>query len=175
MKKKYNFKKLSEENKKKIIKNLLNNIGLKVDIKRTGDVNFRMDAVSEFQEKRLIFEFEFGNDVVELPRKLIEDFAVMYNRYEISKSSIILISVLNKLPSIRSDYYNIIEDIHNVLNIQIYTISIDLLELFGSNNIKFQNLNLNDFVINTKKKYLKISETLKTKLKNLEGIVKPLK
>ena len=94
--------------------------------------------------------------------------------YEISKSSIILISVLNKLPSIRSDYYNIIEDIHNVLNIQIYTISIDLLELFGSNNIKFQNLNLNDFVINTKKIFKNI-RNLKNKIKNLEGIVKPLK
>ena len=59
----------------------------------------RIDSIGKIGNMTVLISIEFGNDMVSLPRKLLEGFAIMHNRYKIDKNKIILISVIQKLPN----------------------------------------------------------------------------
>ena len=147
MTKKNNLYNSSDKEKLVIINKLLYNFGIENKLRRTGDVNMRLDSIGKIDNKTALISIEFGNDAVSLPRKLLEAYAITHNRYKINKDKIILISIIYKLPNKRSDFYQVIDDILNVLKIKIYTLPINELSKLVKNKKKVTDFKLNDFFI----------------------------
>lgn len=147
---KKNFKKLNDRKRLEIVKDLLDKFGIKTSLKRIGDINMRIDAQGKFNQNKIIFSIEFGNDSLSIPRKLLEGFAVTHNRYKISKKKLIPIAILSTLPNKRSEYYRVIDDINKVLKIKIFTLPLDVLEKFVSYKNKFNNQILEKLYISEK-------------------------
>ncbi len=141
------FQNFSDKKRLVLINKLLNNFGIKNKLRRIGDVNMRIDSIGKINNMTALISIEFGNDAVSLPRKLLEGYAIMHNRYKISKDKIILISIIHKLPNKRSDFYQVIDDVLKVLKIKIYTLPIDELSKLIKNKKKFTDFDLNDFFI----------------------------
>ena len=90
----------------RFIRNLLIECGIKCRIRRPGDTNVRMDGVLATAEGRLgVLEIELGNAVLESPRELLEDVAVLHGRYGIEVASIDPVSIITSLPNARSEYF----------------------------------------------------------------------
>lgn len=147
---KKNFKKLNDRKRLEIVKDLLDKFGIKTSLKRIGDINMRIDAQGKFNQNKIIFSIEFGNDSLSIPRKLLEGFAVTHNRYKINKKKLIPIAILSTLPNKRSEYYRVIDDINKVLKIKIFTLPLDVLEKLVSYKNKFSNQILEKLYISEK-------------------------
>ena len=75
------IKNLNDGEKLKFVKNLLESFGIKTKLKRTGDVNMRIDAIGQLpKNKTAIFSIEFGNDSLSLPRNILENFAILLSK-----------------------------------------------------------------------------------------------
>jgi hypothetical protein len=143
--------KLTDKQKLEFVKKQISFIGCDINLKRIGDNNMRIDATSNFDKnKKAIFSIEFGNDHVSVPRKILEDFAVLHNRYNIIKENIVPFSILQNLPNKRSEYYQIIDDIKNVTNISIYTLTLEAIENIKIKRKTIYDFNLNEFFISKK-------------------------
>jgi ferredoxin len=147
-----------------LTRNLLIENGLRTIIRRKGDNIIRFDGISQGDGKLFILEIEFAKDVLEAPRAILDDLAIVYDKLGISRNEFNPIIVLNELPNKRAEYWRVIDDIYNVLGIHIDTITIGgLLILLWSNldkNFNFgrmmdyenqtlrkffmQNININD-------------------------------
>lgn len=143
-----NNKKMNDKDKLLFIRDLLNAIDIKTKIKRIGDVNMRIDALGKLPDgKTAIFSIEFGNDALEVPRKILEDYAIMHNRYNIKKKDIVTFSILNLLPSKRSEYYKVLDDIKKITQIEIYTLPINFLIQMVQREETINDYNYKDFYI----------------------------
>ena len=110
-----------------ISRNLLNECGIQTILSRKGDVNLRMDAVIFNNDKRGICEIEFNNDVLSCPRCILDDLAVLCSRYDYDLNETLALVVALGLPNNRTDYWRVVKDINDVLNVQIQTTSIGML------------------------------------------------
>ena len=146
------FNSLSDKKKLIYVNKLLHNFGIENELKRIGDVNMRIDSIGKVGNMTVLISIEFGNDMVSLPRKLLEGFAIMHNRYKVDKDKIVLISVIQKLPNKRSDFYQVIDDILKILKIKIYTLPINEITKLLKMNKKFSDYNLENFFISRKSK-----------------------
>ena len=112
----------------RFIRNLLIECGLMCRIRRPGDTNIRMDGILATAEGRLgVLEIEMGNAVLESPRELLEDVAVLHGRYGIAVESIDPVSVVLRLPNARSEYFRVISDIERVLGLRCRTVTVGAL------------------------------------------------
>jgi hypothetical protein len=110
------------------IRNTMHELGVRCGIRRRGDTNIRIDAVASFSDgKFAAIEIEFTNAVVESPRALLEDVAVMHSRYGLDVHRIYPISIVGVLPNARSDYYRVIDDIRDVLELECRTFTLPAL------------------------------------------------
>jgi NAD-dependent dihydropyrimidine dehydrogenase PreA subunit len=107
-------------------RNLLICLGLRAQSGVTGDTNMRVDLLFESEEVAGISEVEF-NAPVESPRDILDGFAVVSNRYDHSRSTLMSLILLDEFPNHRSDFYGMIDDIKNVLEVQIKVASITTL------------------------------------------------
>ncbi len=105
-------------------RNLLIECGIKTAITRTGDNNLRMDGIIQSNDDLGVLEIEFGQDILSSPRNLLDDIAVICSRYGFKKEEITALSICLSLPNNRTDYWNVIKDIKEVLGIEIKTMSI---------------------------------------------------
>lgn len=120
--------KLSNQRKMQFVRNLLAACGVTCRIRRSGDTNVRMDGILELTNRRLgVLEVELKNEVLNSPRALLEDVAVLHGRYGVDTSSIDPVSVIAKLPNKRSEYYQVVNDIGKILDLHIRTITIGIL------------------------------------------------
>jgi ferredoxin len=111
-----------------LVRNLLAQVGISCRIRRKGDTNMRIDAVGILDNGRVaVIEIELSNAVLESPRALLEDVAVLHGRYNIDISRIDPISVILTLPNERSEYYQVISDIKEILNLRCRTITLGAL------------------------------------------------
>jgi ferredoxin len=111
-----------------LIRNLLNEIGLNTRVRRRGDTNMRIDAVGiSLSERPFVVEIELSTGVLESPRALLEDVAVLHSRYGYAVADIDPISIILTFPNIRSEYYQVIRDIEFVLGIRCRTITVGAL------------------------------------------------
>lgn len=111
-----------------LVRNLLNEVGLNARTRRPGDTNMRIDAVGfSRRERPFVAEIETGADVLESPRALLEDVAVLHSRYGYAVDGIDPISIILSFPNIRSEYYQVIRDIEKVLGLRCRTITIGAL------------------------------------------------
>ena len=120
-----------------LVRNLMLEIGINALMRRRGDTYLRMDIIFELSGgKSGTCEVELRSDALEAPRNLLDNVAVLVSRYKISKSNIIPLVVPLSLPSRRSDYWQVIKDIKQVLNLQINSLTIGMLIMLVWNRIK---------------------------------------
>jgi hypothetical protein len=111
-----------------LARNLLIAAGIGAAMRRRGDTNIRMDLVlGPPGVEQGTSEVELGADVLEAPRNILDNVAVLVARYEISKEHIVPIIVSLALPNQRSEYWQVIKDVKEVLNIKIGSITIGAL------------------------------------------------
>lgn len=121
--------KLTPNGENELIERLF--IGLsneKVYFPRKGDNSERFDALISFPSHKAVAEIEIPSSaILNAPRNLLDDYAVLKNRKEEKK--IIPITICWDLPNKRTDYWNVISDVNKILDIKIKTISILALAL----------------------------------------------
>ena len=131
-----------------LVRNLLNEVGLSVRTRRRGDTNMRIDAVGFSRSKRpFVAEIEFGASVLESPRALLEDVAVLHSRYGYQVTDIDPVSIILSFPNVRSEYYQVIRDIETVLGLRCRTITVGALVALLWNCSRLEGFNGEAFVI----------------------------
>lgn len=119
------LERLSDLQNSRFVRNLLIACGVACRTRRRGDTNVRMDGVVDLANGRVgVLEIELTPAVLESPRALLEDVAVLHARYGIDVARIDPISVILRLPNARSEYFQVIADIERVLNIRCRTMTV---------------------------------------------------
>lgn len=107
------------------IRNLLNEVGLNARVRRRGDTNMRIDAVGFSRSERpFVVEIELKAGVLDSPRALLEDVAVLHSRYGYNVADIDPVSIILAFPNVRSEYYQVIRDIEAVLGLRCRTLTV---------------------------------------------------
>lgn len=124
------IKELQDVEISKLVRNALVVSGVAATTRRKGDTNIRMDGLIRFSNGRVgVIELESSGAVLESPRALLEDIAVLHGRFDVPLDEIIPISMIVALPSVRSEYYRVIDDIRMILNIRCRTLTLGLMFL----------------------------------------------
>jgi ferredoxin len=111
-----------------LARNLLIATGIGAAMRRRGDTNIRMDLVlGPPGVPHGTGEVELGSGVVEAPRNILDNVAVLVARYEIAKDETVPLVVSLDLPNRRSEYWQVINDTFEVLDVRINSITIGLL------------------------------------------------
>ncbi len=126
-----------------LIKELISKLGGEIYIPRKGDNSERFDAILTFDNSsKIVAEIEIPSTaILDAPRNLLDDIAVLKSRRDFNNYDIIPLVICWDLPNKRTDYWNVIYDINNILKIKIKTISILALAVYYWTNISF---NIND-------------------------------
>ena len=99
-----------------LIRNLLIAVGIGASMRRLGDTNIRMDlALGPPGVERGTGEVEFGGEILDAPRNILDNVAILVARYEFRKDSIVPLVICSSLPNQRSEYWRVVRDIRNVL------------------------------------------------------------
>ena len=112
-----------------LTRNLLIALGNDCFMRRSGDVYIRIDALIETAGKVAPIEVEFTNAVLESPRAILDDIAVLYSRYGIDKNTMAPLMISFEFPNNRTEYWQVIKDINSVLGIKINSLTIGALIL----------------------------------------------
>jgi NAD-dependent dihydropyrimidine dehydrogenase PreA subunit len=140
-----------------IVRNLFLNLGVKCKIRAVGNNDIRFDMIGEFGAKILLCEIGLNNtDILEEPRAILDDFAILNSRYKIEKKRIVPIMITLIFPNKRSDVYEVIYDIKNILGYEIKTISAHLLIIMNLLRLKIDAEDFfASFFVNKDKKSIK--------------------
>lgn len=121
-----------------LIRNLMLGVGILNKVAAKGNVDTRIDFLGVYGENKIPGESGMnGTDILGLPRRILEDFAVLHSRYSIPREHIIPVIFLLEFPRKRSDYYEVITDIKNITGIEIKTIPVHFLLLSNLLNVRF--------------------------------------
>ncbi|MBZ0266699.1 4Fe-4S binding protein [bacterium] len=119
---------LGDLERAQLMRNLFVATGIRCRTRRRGDTNIRMDGVIAMNNGRIgVLEIELTSSVLDSPRALLEDVAVLHGRYGIDVSAIDPVSVIMSLPNERSEYFQVIADIEKVLDIRCRTVTVGAL------------------------------------------------
>lgn len=130
------------------IRNLLNEVGFNARTRRRGDTNMRIDAVGFSRSERpFVAEIETGVGVLESPRALLEDVAVLHSRYGYQVDGIDPVSIILAFPNVRSEYYQVTRDIEKVLGLRCRTITVGFLVAMLWNFMKLDGFEGSAFTI----------------------------
>ena len=126
------YNKLSEQQTKAqfpnlIIRNLFLVLGNQCIIRRRGDIYFRIDAIIGDKPVIGVAEVEFNKDSLESPRAILDDIAVLVSRYAVEKIQIKPFIISHEFPNIRTEYWRVIKDIKDVLDVRINSLSLGAL------------------------------------------------
>lgn len=133
-----------------LARNLLIAVGIDTAMRRRGDTNVRMDLIMEpVGIDHGTGEVEFGNSIIDAPRNVLDDVAILVARYRISKDTIIPFVVTFDLPNQRSEYWRVIKDVRKVLGLKINTITIGALLILIWNRAKVVFVDSEEFYIDT--------------------------
>ena len=139
---------LDDGRKALLVRNLLHEIGLNARTRRRGDTNMRIDAVGFSRSgKPFVAEIETGAGVLESPRALLEDVAVLHSRYGYAVDEIDPVSVILSFPSVRSEYYQVIRDIEKVLGLRCRSITVGALVALLWNCVRLDGFDDDAFTI----------------------------
>lgn len=131
-----------------LVRNLLNEVGLNARTRRRGDTNMRIDAVGFSRSERpFVAEIETGAGMLESPRALLEDVAVLHSRYGYAVDGIDPVSVILSFPNVRSEYYQVIRDIEKVLGLRCRTITVGALAALLWNCAKLDGFDGDAFTV----------------------------
>lgn len=110
-----------------LTRNLLLALGNQAAMRRLGDVNVRMELVFANPVSVGTAEVEIGEGVLDAPRNILDNIAVLVSRYHFSKTDIASLIVSLQLPRQRTDYWLVLKDIKGVLDVRIGTLTIGAL------------------------------------------------
>lgn len=131
-------------------RNLLIGVGIGALMRRLGDVNIRMDLLlGPPGINQGTGEVEFGDGILDAPRNILDNIAILVNKYRSSKELIIPLVVMYTLPNSRSDYWLVVKDIRRVLGINIQTVTIGMLAIVLWNKLKLSINRGTEFYIDT--------------------------
>lgn len=133
-----------------IIRNTLINMGIPCNVTATGNNHIRVEFFGRQGSYIIIGESTNSkeSEILTVLRRILDDEAVMIGRYGAKKETIIPLAVLNGLPNKRTDYYEEVNDIKQVLDIQVNTITFYVLFLLNLFNIKMNIVDFGSFIIN---------------------------
>lgn len=139
---------LNDKQTNLLVRNLLNEVGLNARVRRSGDANMRIDAIGFSRRQRpFVAEIETGVGVLESPRALLEDVAVLHSRYGYAVNEIDPVSIILAFPNMRSEYYQVIRDIEKVLGLRCRTITVGALVAMLWNFVKCNGFDGNVFTV----------------------------
>ena len=131
-----------------LARNLLIGAGLNASVSRKGNNHMRMDIIFSGKGIGGIAEVEFGQDaVLDAPRDILDALAILIARYRWSAQDIKAVIISDVLPNRRSEYWHIIQDIKNVLNIRVGTVTIFTLMLANWMHIPVEPDDIDEFYI----------------------------
>ena len=108
----------------------------------------RIDAVGFSRSERpFVAEIETGVGVLESPRALLEDVAVLHSRYGYQVDGIDPVSIILAFPNVRSEYYQVTRDIEKVLGLRCRTITVGFLVAMLWNFMKLDGFEGSAFTI----------------------------
>jgi ferredoxin len=110
-------------------RNLLLGVGWNAAMRRRGDTNVRIDIAAAREGHVCAVEVEFSEAVVDAPRNVLDDLAVLIARYRQDKTRLNAFIVALTLPNQRSEYFQVIEDAEKVLGIRMGTVTVGALML----------------------------------------------
>lgn len=127
--KKYNY--TSPEFCNVLVKNLLTQLGYKVNLTRIGDVYNRMDGVISYDDESTIapLEIEFGEDSLSSIRSILDDIAMLNYKYNIYSKDMIPLIVFLQLPNKRQGFWQVVVDIDIVTGYNINSITLGVILL----------------------------------------------
>lgn len=109
-------------------RNLLMALGVGCSIVRRGDVYLRMDGVLGPPAVQYgAIEIELGVELLDLPRNMLDNVAVLVSRYGLQAKEIEPVIVCYQLPNARSEYWRVVQDISKVLDLSINTLTFSAL------------------------------------------------
>lgn len=122
--------KLSANGENELVELLLSGLGAKVYFPRKGDNSERYDALLDFDKYKVVVEIEIpSTEILDAPRNLLDDYAVLKCRKNQKGTKIVPLVLCWDLPNKRTDYWNVVTDVNNILGIKIKTVSILALAL----------------------------------------------
>jgi len=131
-----------------LARNLLLGVGVGAAMRRLGDTNIRMDLLLGPPGIKIgAGEVELSNTIIDTPRNLLDDIAVLSTRYHIDKEQIVPLVVCLSLPNLRSEYWQFVSDVNKILDIKINTITIGALIILIYNNKKLSIENCDEYFI----------------------------
>lgn len=131
-----------------VVRNTLLNMGIPCNVNAAGNNHIRTEFFGEEDGNIIMGESDIKNsDTLAIPRRILDDVAVLVSRYGMDKDKIVPLSVINGLPNKRTDYYEVVYDVCQILGIQIYTITYHILWLLNFYNIEFSISNFKSFII----------------------------
>lgn len=111
-------------------RNLLIAVGYHTAMRRRGDQSVRMDLAGDGPGPAVVVvEVELGGAVMESPRDVLDDVAVLISRYGQSREAMLPLIVTDRLPSERAEYWRVIKDIREVLGLKVATVTLGALAL----------------------------------------------
>lgn len=123
--------KLTPNGENELISLLFSKFGAEIYYPRKGDNSERFDAVIKFNKYKIVTEIEIpSSSILDAPRNLLDDYAVLHSRRGKKDIDIIPLVICWDLPNKRTDYWNVISDINDILGVKIKTISILALALY---------------------------------------------
>lgn len=123
--------KLTPNGETELLSTLFSGLNGEIYFPRKGDNSERFDATITFSNYKVVAEVEIpSSEILDAPRNLLDDYAVLHCRKGEDVSNIVPLVICWDLPNKRTDYWNVITDVKNILNIKIKTISILALALY---------------------------------------------
>lgn len=150
-----------------IVRNTFINIGYICATKPAGNNHIRTEFFGEGDNSILVGESEIYQDTLSVCRRILDDLSVLISRNGFDKQDIIPLAVINGLPNKRTDFYEVISDINNVLGVNISTITYHILFMIQLFQVKIKESDLTNFVVN--RDNFSLIDAVK---KHLESIVK---
>lgn len=128
------IKRMSQEEQNILARNLLIKLGNSATLARQGNVYMRMDGFYSNKKQFGVVEIETGTDMLDVSRAILDDVAVVKVRYGVDKRKNHPLAIVLSLPNKRTDYWQVLKDIKDIVNIPIATITFGALLILLWNN-----------------------------------------
>jgi hypothetical protein len=121
---------MSQEQQNLFARNILISLSNKATVSRHGDVYLRMDGYYENRAKHGVFEVETGTDMLDVSRAILDDLAVLNARHHVPIKQNSAVAICLNLANRRTDYWQEIKDIRDVVGIKVSTVTFAILLIF---------------------------------------------
>lgn len=140
------IKRMSQGEQNILARNLLVKLGNRATLARQGNVYMRMDGFYSNKKQFGVVEIETGADILDVSRAILDDVAVVNVRYGIDKNKNHPLAIVLSLPNKRTDYWQVLKDIRDVVDMSIGTITFGALLILLWNNMEVHDFD--QFYIN---------------------------